>query len=115
MNNLKKLRQKANLTLEQLANLTGTTKSHMHAIEKCQVQPRIYLALSIASALNVSVYEVFLWNEGVPQIEHIKNMLIKLIAKSYHLGSPAQTDLINEINEFFCKEPVEEENNNEMA
>ena len=60
MNNIKKYRKEIGLTLEELANRAGTTKSYIWEIESdSRVSPSINKAYAISRALDKSVYDVF--------------------------------------------------------
>lgn len=58
-NNIRLLRQKKNMTLKELAELSGTSISYMSSLECTRSAPNIYLAMDIATSLGVSVYSVF--------------------------------------------------------
>ncbi len=58
-NNLKSHREAAGLTLEQVANMAGTTKSYIWELEQNKNVPGLKRAYLISAALNKSVYEVF--------------------------------------------------------
>jgi putative transcriptional regulator len=59
---LKETRQSLGLTQEELADRVGVTRQTIIAIEKMKFVPSVKLALEIASALNVSIHELF-WLE----------------------------------------------------
>jgi transcriptional regulator with XRE-family HTH domain len=77
MNNVKKYRKGLGLTLEELANRAGTTKSYVWEIESDnRCSPSIRKAYAISRALNKSVYDVFPddqeYTEEVVQIKVVK-------------------------------------------
>lgn len=58
-NKLKEKRQQKKLSQEELANLVGTTRQTIIAIEKGQFNPSTKLALIIAVALDSKIDEIF--------------------------------------------------------
>ncbi|MBI6703484.1 helix-turn-helix domain-containing protein [Pseudomonas viridiflava] len=62
---LKILRKKMGVTLEQLAGQTGLTKSYLSKVERGLNSPSIAVALKLAKALNVQAEELFS-TEAVP-------------------------------------------------
>ncbi len=69
MNNLKLYRGQANLTLQQLADMYGGTKSHCWALEKGTSMPTLPTAYAIACVLDMTVYEI--WPDTTKIIEEI--------------------------------------------
>ena len=59
LNCLRKMRQKMNLTQEDLANKVGVTRQTIIAIEKGNYTPSVLLALRLANALNTKVGKIF--------------------------------------------------------
>ena len=60
MNNLKKMRENTGLTLQQLADSSGSTKSYIWELEKNPSKnPGIKTAYRIAAVLGVSVYDIW--------------------------------------------------------
>ncbi len=58
-NAIRRLRFERNMTQEELALRVGVSRQTVMSIERGRTNPSILLALKIASALNVSVTEVF--------------------------------------------------------
>ncbi|MBQ2864400.1 MAG: helix-turn-helix transcriptional regulator [Clostridia bacterium] len=58
-NNIKAVRTNQKISQEELANLVGTTRQTIIAIEKGQFNPSAKLALLICVALNVKFEELF--------------------------------------------------------
>ena len=58
-NSLKVERAKRNLTQAELADMAGITRASVNAIETGRMIPSILLSLMLASALNVSVDQLF--------------------------------------------------------
>ncbi len=56
---LRILRKKMGMTLEQLAGQTGLTKSYLSKVERGMNSPSIAVALKLAKAINVQVEELF--------------------------------------------------------
>ena len=59
LNRVLELRNKANLTQEELAGEVGVTRQTIIAIEKGNYTPSVLLALNIAKFFNKSVESVF--------------------------------------------------------
>ena len=57
--NIKKLRKQNNLTLEQLADLTGLTKGYLSKVERSQKAPPYSTLNKIADALGLEVTSIF--------------------------------------------------------
>ncbi len=55
---LRKLREKAGLSLRQLANLSGVEFSTVHRIEQGSVSPRLATLTKLAKALKVNVRDL---------------------------------------------------------
>lgn len=62
---LRILRKKMGITLEQLAGQTGLTKSYLSKVERGVSSPSIAVALKLAKALNAQAEELF-GSESVP-------------------------------------------------
>lgn len=62
--NLKQLRVQRGLTLEQLAQHSGLTRSYLSKVERGISTPSIESALGISSALDISVEKLFGHDEG---------------------------------------------------
>jgi len=58
-NNLKEFRQAKGLTQKQLANIVGTSKNTISAIETCVFCPTAYLAALLCVALECKFEELF--------------------------------------------------------
>ena len=56
---LKKSERKNGYSLEQLARLTGISRSHLNYIEKNEKEPSLSMAVRIAQALNVKIEELY--------------------------------------------------------
>lgn len=56
---LRAVRRQRNLTLEQLADQTGLTKSYLSKVERGRSTPSIAVALKVARALDVDVGRLF--------------------------------------------------------
>jgi transcriptional regulator with XRE-family HTH domain len=59
MNNIKELRKKQKITLQELADIVGTSKTNIWQIEKGINEPGITKAYKIANALKVSVFRIW--------------------------------------------------------
>jgi len=58
-NNVKRLRQQADLTQEQLADQVSCTRQTIHSIEKNRYNPSLELALKIAEVLDCDINDLF--------------------------------------------------------
>ena len=56
---LRKVRKAKRLTLVQLANISGVSKSHIAEVERGQQMPSIYVLCQLAVALDVKVDELY--------------------------------------------------------
>ena len=57
---LKELRKQKNITLSELAKMTGISKSHLNYIENGIKEPTISVLVLIAKALNVKIDELYI-------------------------------------------------------
>jgi len=60
LNNVQKLRKKAKITQEDLAESVGVTRQTIIAIEKGNYTPSVLLAIRVAKYFQVKVEEIFL-------------------------------------------------------
>lgn len=61
---LREVRERYNISLRELAKLTGISKSHLNYIEKGEREPSLSTIIRIAVALNIDekeLYEVKRW------------------------------------------------------
>lgn len=63
-NNLKVARAQADLTQQQLAEITGITRQTISLIEKGKYNPTLKLCLSICYAVNQTLDDVFWIDKG---------------------------------------------------
>jgi len=59
MNNLKRLREEKEWSLQQLGDLCGRSKAHLHQLEKAASNPSIKTAYRVAKILDCSVYDIW--------------------------------------------------------
>ena len=71
INNLKSLRKSKGLSLQKLAEYAGTTKSHVHTLEKGESVVGLSLAYAISNVLCVSVYDIWADNTECEELQHI--------------------------------------------
>ena len=57
---LKELRKQKNITLSELAKMTGISKSHLNYIENGVKEPTISVLVLIAKALSVEINELYI-------------------------------------------------------
>jgi transcriptional regulator with XRE-family HTH domain len=69
--NLKQIRQERNLTLDDLARLTGVSKSMISEIERCTKSPTISVLEKICDGIHVSISQLTLTSQ--PQITLVRN------------------------------------------
>ncbi|MCC4768967.1 helix-turn-helix domain-containing protein [Methanosarcina sp. DH2] len=63
-NNIKVYRAMHDLTQESLAEKVGVTRQTINAIEKGKYDPSLDLAFKIARLFNVSIENIFLYEDG---------------------------------------------------
>lgn len=56
---VKKVRLEKNMTLEELARLSGISKGHLSKIERGEREPKISTLIQIALALKVDLNELY--------------------------------------------------------
>jgi DNA-binding XRE family transcriptional regulator len=61
---IKELRARYNLTQEELADKVGVTRQTMLYLEKGKYNPSLVLAYKVAKALNSTIEEVFIIEDG---------------------------------------------------
>ena len=57
--NIRKLRRRAGMSQEHLANLVGMSPQHLSKIERCMASPRVDTIVRIAARLDVSPARFF--------------------------------------------------------
>ena len=62
-NRLKEYRAKINVNQTEMGNLVGVSRQTISQIERGDYSPSVTLALKIAKVLNVSVEEIFSYEE----------------------------------------------------
>lgn len=62
-NRLRELREQHDFTQEDLAILVGVSRQTIISLEKGKYNPSIFLAYKLARAFNLSIEEVFIFNE----------------------------------------------------
>ncbi len=62
-NRLRELREQHELTQEDLAIRVGVSRQTIISLEKGKYNPSIFLAYKLARAFNLSIEEVFIFNE----------------------------------------------------
>lgn len=60
---MRELREQHELTQEDLAVLVGVSRQTIISLEKGKYNPSIFLAYKLARAFNLSIEEVFIFNE----------------------------------------------------
>ncbi len=68
LNSLKKSRQFRNITQQELADATRTTRQSIHSIENSKSIPSVSLAILIANYLELNVEDLFYFNKK--QVNH---------------------------------------------
>lgn len=62
-NNVEHFRKKMHLTQEELAQKLTVSRQTIHSIESGKYQPSIILAFKFSKLFNVSIEEIFLYEE----------------------------------------------------
>jgi len=62
-NRMKELRARDNITQAKLANLVGVRRETIVFLEKGKYNPSLYLAYSVAKVFNLSIEEVFIFDQ----------------------------------------------------
>jgi putative transcriptional regulator len=62
-NRLRELREQNNLTQEDLAVIVGVSRQTIISLEKGKYNPSISLAYNLARAFNLTIEEVFIFDE----------------------------------------------------
>lgn len=57
--NLKEYREESGLTMQELADLAGTCKSQIHAMEQDGTNPTLESAFAVSDALDVKITELW--------------------------------------------------------
>ena len=65
--NLKKFRTDAGLSLQELGDMCGTSKGHMHELESDKANPRLLTAYGVAAVLEEEVTDI--WPNTVTIVE----------------------------------------------
>ena len=63
-NRLKEYRAKIKVNQTEMGNLVGVSRQTISQIERGDYSPSVTLALEVAKVLNVSVEEIFSYEEG---------------------------------------------------
>lgn len=63
INNLKEFRAKKNVNQQQMGTLVGVSRQTISLIERGQYSPSVTLALKIAKVFEVSVEDIFKYEE----------------------------------------------------
>ena len=61
-----KLRKSSKITQEKLAEIIGIDPKNVSSIENGNTYPSSETLMAIANALNVNVYELFVFNDDIP-------------------------------------------------
>lgn len=56
---LKEIRKEKNITLRELSEMTGISKTHLNSIERNEKMPSLKIAVIIAKSLSVTVEELY--------------------------------------------------------
>lgn len=61
---VKEIRQERGLTIRQLANLSGVSKSNISALEKGEIMPTVHTMCCLAVALGVELVDLISYKVG---------------------------------------------------
>lgn len=56
---LKEVREKYNISIRDLARITGISKSHLNYIERGEKEPSLSIIIRIAVALNIDIKDLY--------------------------------------------------------
>lgn len=56
---LKEIREQKQISLEQLAKMSGISKSHLNYIERQEKEPTLTILIKIAKALNIDIKDLY--------------------------------------------------------
>lgn len=56
---LKEIREEKQISLEELARMSGISKSHLNYIERNEKEPTLTILIKIAKALNVDIEKLY--------------------------------------------------------
>lgn len=76
---IQKLREKRDLTQEQLEELTGINSKYISAVESGQKNVTVKTLEKIAKGLNIELYELFLISEEPASAKMIKTAIVSLL------------------------------------
>ena len=98
-NNIKKIRNEKNLSLQELADLSGVAKSTIYDAESGKVNPTMNTLGKIASALNVPISEL-LGEESNDKITEYQNQNKLFFSKFGKLSEKDKSKIIKMIEIF---------------
>ena len=105
--NIKKYRKMADLTQEQLANMTGYTDSHIGQIENAYGIPSYEAVCNIANALNVTMDQLSYGNINNAEgyfIEELKRITAEFNDKQKRFAIDMTLSLMEQLKKHFEKE-----------
>ena len=82
--NIQKQRKKLNLTQEKFAELIGIDPKNVSKIENGNNYPSPETVTSIAKALNINLYELFIFDNEIPYSE-MKNEIINSLEEEHNI------------------------------
>ena len=82
--NIKKYRKNLNLTQEKLAEIIGIDPKNVSKIENGNNYPSSETISAIAKALNINLYELFIFDNNIPY-EDMKNEIIKSLENKHNI------------------------------
>lgn len=65
---LEEIRKRRKISLEELAYITGISKTHLYYIEKQQREPTLSIIIRIAKALNIDEKELYEVEENIDEV-----------------------------------------------
>lgn len=77
---IRKLREERGLSLDQLANKTGVSRAYLWKLEMKPCNPSVGILQSLAEALDVELYELF-----IPKLQKIDQEVQDIITELWHL------------------------------
>jgi len=73
-NNLKEIRQKNELTQQQLASSVDVSRQTIISIERYRYKPSLELAMKIAKKLNIKIEKLFYFNKEIKKYYFILSL-----------------------------------------
>lgn len=77
--NIRKLRKQCGLTQAQLAERSGLSERYVSEVERGVANPRLMSLRDLAKGLDVSIADLFVFEQGLTSVKEIRERLIELL------------------------------------